>query len=96
MEKGNDYRLDRAHVLKVNHLKDFERYMELPNEYHRPEVPPYKPRPNLNEWALDHRGRDQFLLRNADMTAVYWFDPKTSPQVAYEKKVCHYSSNKRI
>eukprot|EP00698_Gefionella_okellyi_P017430 TRINITY_DN5092_c0_g1_i1.p1 TRINITY_DN5092_c0_g1~~TRINITY_DN5092_c0_g1_i1.p1 ORF type:complete len:690 (+),score=178.25 TRINITY_DN5092_c0_g1_i1:41-2071(+) len=87
VEKLANYQLDKAHVFRVNHLRDFEKYAAIPETYHKPDMQPYKSRGNLNEWALDNRARDQFLLRAGDNTQVFWYDPKLSPVVAYEKKL---------
>ena len=40
-EKGNGYRLDRAHVLAVNIFDDFEKYMKVPDEWTPAELKPY-------------------------------------------------------
>ena len=42
-EKGNGYRLDRAHVLAVNIFDDFEKYMKVPDEWTPAELKPYAP-----------------------------------------------------
>ena len=34
----------------------------------------YKPRENLQSWMMDERGRDQYVIRYADETEVYWND----------------------
>lgn len=34
----------------------------------------YKPRENLQSWMMDDRGRDQFVIRYADETEIYWND----------------------
>jgi translation initiation factor 3 subunit B len=34
----------------------------------------YKPRENLQTFMMDDRGRDQFVIRYADETEIYWND----------------------
>ena len=42
-EIGNGYKLDKSHKLVVNIFDDFERYMEVPDEWTAAETKPYTP-----------------------------------------------------
>lgn len=57
---------------------DFERYARVPDVYAAPEPPKPAPMENLHEWLLDKGGRDQYVARAGDETAVCWNDGKRS------------------
>lgn len=63
-------------LLQVSMFDDFEKYAKVPDEYQVPEVPKFTPMENLHEWLLDKLGRDQFVARAGDETAVFWNDGK--------------------
>eukprot|EP00898_Chlorokybus_atmophyticus_P002542 jgi/Chlat1/3289/Chrsp22S03537 len=85
-ENTDGYKLDKSHVFKVNMFDDFERYSKVPDEYHTPEPQPYQPKENLLGFMLDERGRDQFAIRYADETEIYWNDPKKGqPDPVYRR-----------
>uniref|UniRef100_A0A7S0RNS6 Eukaryotic translation initiation factor 3 subunit B n=1 Tax=Pyramimonas obovata TaxID=1411642 RepID=A0A7S0RNS6_9CHLO len=74
LKTTDGYKLDKAHVFKVNMFDDFEKFDKTPDDYVAPLVKEYKPREHLQHWMMDERGRDQFAIRWADETEVYWND----------------------
>lgn len=75
-EQTNGYKLDKAHTFVVNMFDDFDKYAKVPDEYQPPEVKNFQPQEGLHSWLLDKMGRDQFVVRHGDETAVYWNDGK--------------------
>ncbi|KAJ0961633.1 hypothetical protein J5N97_001130 [Dioscorea zingiberensis] len=46
-----------------NLFDDFEKYMEVPDEWTPSEIKPYTPGENLQQWLTDEKARDQFVIR---------------------------------
>mmetsp|Transcript_26880 Transcript_26880/g.43881 ORF Transcript_26880/g.43881 Transcript_26880/m.43881 type:complete len:667 (-) Transcript_26880:280-2280(-) len=85
VEQTNGYKLDVKHVFKVNHYSDFEKFLKVPEEYVPPAVPEFQPRENLKSYLMDAKARDQFVIRYADETEIYWNDT-TKLEVDYSRK----------
>ena len=59
--------LDKKHQLTVISFDEFDRLMELPNEYKESKI--YSQQ-ELKSWLTDPLGRDQFIIRFGDKTQV--------------------------
>jgi translation initiation factor 3 subunit B len=82
----DNYRLDKAHSLKVNLLPELERYSQVPEEYQPPASESFNPAEGLGSWLLDSRGRDQFLIRYQDVVEVHWNDgPQSKSEEVYKR-----------
>lgn len=75
-EQTSGYKLDKAHTFVVTMFDDFDKYAKVPDEYQLPEVKSFQPQQGLHSWLLDKMGRDQFVVRHGDETAVFWNDGK--------------------
>ncbi len=53
---------------------EFDKFLKISDSYEEPENREYDPTENLQEWLMDRRGRDQFVIRYGDETAVFWND----------------------
>ncbi|GJP44939.1 hypothetical protein CLOM_g4337 [Closterium sp. NIES-68] len=85
-EQMDGYKLDKSHVFKVSMFDDFEKYARVPDEYAPPPVKEYTPSENLQWFAGDERGRDQFVIRFASETEVYWNDARAAkPDPVYRR-----------
>jgi translation initiation factor 3 subunit B len=85
-EQTDGYKLDKAHVFRVNLVDDFQRFGSVAEEYSPPEAKPFEPRQELMSWLLDARGRDQFAVRFADETEIYWNDGYSKrPEEVYRR-----------
>lgn len=82
--------LDMFHILQVNMLDDFDKYMQVPDEWTPDEIKPYTPRPNLHKWLSDEKARDQLVIRAGTSTAVYWKD--VVPELVYQKQIPYFYS----
>lgn len=49
VDKGNGFKLDKEHTMRVNLLSDFEKFATLSAEYRTPEIPPLKKTVLLSE-----------------------------------------------
>ncbi|KAI3862385.1 hypothetical protein MKW92_010092 [Papaver armeniacum] len=78
MQRTNKYKLDRAHILAVNKFNDFDKFMGLAEEWAAPEIKPYTPGENLQQWLTDVKARDQFVIRAGNDTQIFWNDPRQS------------------
>eukprot|EP00026_Physarum_polycephalum_P004618 Phypoly_transcript_04640.p1 GENE.Phypoly_transcript_04640~~Phypoly_transcript_04640.p1 ORF type:complete len:690 (+),score=161.86 Phypoly_transcript_04640:38-2071(+) len=85
LAQTNGYKLDKSHIFKVTRFDDFKKYDQVPDEYTPPKVEPFQPKDDLMGWLLDDRtlhAVDQFVVRQGDLTEVYWNDPKAGkPEV---------------
>ena len=87
VQKANGVKLDKSHTFIVNLLEDYHKYAavsDIEAEY----VPPvYKPREHLHAWLLDEKARDQFVVRYAEETEIWWNDPTDKDRdPAYARK----------
>ncbi|XP_073111676.1 eukaryotic translation initiation factor 3 subunit B [Elaeis guineensis] len=86
-EKTNGYKLDKSHIFAVNLFDDFEKYMKVPEEWTHAEINPYTPGENLQQWLTDEKARDQFVIRAATFTEVFWNDPRQlMPDLVYRRQ----------
>ncbi|MCL7043386.1 hypothetical protein MKW94_015473 [Papaver nudicaule] len=69
-ERTHGYKLDKAHIFAVNLLDDFDKFMKVPDEWAPPEIKPYAPGENLQQWLTDEKARDQFHWTES---FVQWF-----------------------
>mmetsp|Transcript_3124 Transcript_3124/g.3525 ORF Transcript_3124/g.3525 Transcript_3124/m.3525 type:complete len:694 (+) Transcript_3124:107-2188(+) len=64
--------LDKKHTFAVNLYTDLEKYLSWQEKYVEPTIPEFKAPPNLRSWLLDEAGRDQYVIRHAQNTEIYW------------------------
>lgn len=87
IEQTNGYKLDKNHVFAVNFISQYDKYMQVPDEYEPVAVKEYNPIENMHSWLVDERGRDQFAVRYLDWTEVFWNDSKRSQaDQVYQRK----------
>ncbi|XP_043717989.1 eukaryotic translation initiation factor 3 subunit B-like [Telopea speciosissima] len=85
-EKTHLYKLDKAHIFSVNLFDDFDRFMKVPDEWVPPEIKPYTPGENLQQWLTDEKARDQFVIRAGSDTEVLWNDSRhLKPELVYRR-----------
>ncbi|KAI3859658.1 hypothetical protein MKX03_031172 [Papaver bracteatum] len=88
IQRNNKKRLDSSHILAVNSFEDFVRFMKLAaaDECAAPEIKPYTPWENLQQWLNDVKARDQFVIRAGNDTEIFWNDPRQSgPDLVYRR-----------
>eukprot|EP00271_Cylindrocystis_brebissonii_P008842 TRINITY_DN23358_c0_g1_i1.p1 TRINITY_DN23358_c0_g1~~TRINITY_DN23358_c0_g1_i1.p1 ORF type:complete len:867 (-),score=244.90 TRINITY_DN23358_c0_g1_i1:372-2972(-) len=85
-EQTDNYKLDKAHIFQVSMFDDFEKYARVPEVYTPPQLAEYTPSENIWQWLMDERGRDQFVIRFASETEVYWNDARQGkPDPVYHR-----------
>nr|P56821.1 RecName: Full=Eukaryotic translation initiation factor 3 subunit B; Short=eIF3b; AltName: Full=eIF-3-eta; AltName: Full=eIF3 p110 [Nicotiana tabacum]CAA72721.1 PRT1 protein [Nicotiana tabacum] len=85
-EKTHGYKLDRSHIFAVNMFDDIERFLKVPDEWAPPEIKPYVPGENLQQWLTDEKARDQFVIRAGNDTEVLWNDARQlKPELVYKR-----------
>ncbi|XP_050379356.1 eukaryotic translation initiation factor 3 subunit B-like [Argentina anserina] len=85
-EKTHGYKLDRSHIFAVSMFDDFDRFMNVPDQWAPPATTPYTPGENLQNWLTDVKGRDQFVIRAFNDTEVYWNDARQlKPDFVYKR-----------
>ncbi|KAL5698724.1 Eukaryotic translation initiation factor 3 subunit B [Ranunculus cassubicifolius] len=92
--KTHGFKLDRNHTLAVNFMDDFDRLMNVQDEWCPPETKPYTPGENLGEWLMDEKARNQFVIRSGPDTEVLWNtevnwnDPmQMEPELVFRRKL---------
>ncbi len=75
--------LDPKHTFWARTAGDFERLLNVPEEFVPPTPLPAatKDMPNYRSWLLDSRGRDMFLVRHEETTSIYWHDHVVKPSM---------------
>nr|XP_009789485.1 PREDICTED: eukaryotic translation initiation factor 3 subunit B-like [Nicotiana sylvestris] len=93
-EKTHGYKLDMSHIFVVNMFDDIEKFLKVPDEWARPEIKPYVPRENLQQWLTDEKARDQFVIRACNDTEVLWNDARQlKPELVYKRSVSELISS---
>lgn len=86
-EKTHGYKLDKSHIFAVNLFDDFDKFMNVPDEWTPAEIKPYTPGENLQQWLTDEKARDQFVIRASAFTEVFWNDPRQmTPELVYRRQ----------
>ncbi|XAR54069.1 hypothetical protein NMG60_11029069 [Bertholletia excelsa] len=85
-EKTHNYKLDRSHIFAVNVFAEIEKFMKVPDEWASPDIKPYTPGENLQQWLMDEKARDQFVIRSGSDTEVLWNDARhLKPEPVYKR-----------
>eukprot|EP00287_Rhodomonas_sp_CCMP768_P016914 CAMPEP_0202816822 /NCGR_PEP_ID=MMETSP1389-20130828/7203_1 /ASSEMBLY_ACC=CAM_ASM_000865 /TAXON_ID=302021 /ORGANISM="Rhodomonas sp., Strain CCMP768" /LENGTH=668 /DNA_ID=CAMNT_0049488933 /DNA_START=11 /DNA_END=2017 /DNA_ORIENTATION=- len=81
VEQTDGHKLDKAHVFRVWRFNEVDRILQVPDQYEPPPPPQYRERGNLRQWLLDPKSRDQYVLRYADESEIFWNDgPETKEE----------------
>lgn len=79
IEKLNGYRLDKNHNFIVNSYEDLGKYQNISDNYVPPKISEFQELENLRWWLLDSRALDQYVIRWANETEIYWNDISIVP-----------------
>jgi translation initiation factor 3 subunit B len=77
------WQLTKKNVFAVNLYTELERYRALPDVYVAPAARQQSVQTNLTAWLSDPAARDQFVLRHADQTEVFWSEGAGLPVLDY-------------
>lgn len=58
----NNYKLDKQHTFLVNLFSDFDKFLNIPDEWEPPTPEEYKDQGNLKSWLMDADANDQFSV----------------------------------
>jgi len=75
VREGDKFQLDKKHILRFNYFTDYDKYMSVSEKFVEPKKREYVQKANLTKWLLDPHFRDQFVIRYASETEIYWNDP---------------------
>ncbi|XP_060116568.1 eukaryotic translation initiation factor 3 subunit B [Heteronotia binoei] len=86
VKNADGYKLDKQHTFRVNLFTDFDKYMNISDDWDIPEKQPFKDLGNLRYWLEDPDCRDQYsvIFESGDRTSIYWNDVK-EPVVIEER-----------
>uniref|UniRef100_UPI00398E3F4D eukaryotic translation initiation factor 3 subunit B-like n=1 Tax=Pristiophorus japonicus TaxID=55135 RepID=UPI00398E3F4D len=86
VKNADGYKLDKQHTFRVNLFTDFDKYMNISDDWEIPEKQPFKDFGNLRYWIEDPDCRDQcsIIYESGDRTAIMWNDVK-EPVVIEER-----------
>jgi len=79
VERLNGYKLDKNHIFVVNSYEDFDKYLNISETYVTPKITDVPEIENLRSWLLDSRAMDQYAIRWANETEIYWNDTTILP-----------------
>ncbi|KAJ3338542.1 translation initiation factor eIF-3b like protein [Gonapodya sp. JEL0774] len=97
VKEADGYRLDRQHVLRVNHFADVQRMAELEEEWQEPpenenegddgEDSVVQAMAQINSHLLHPSSaqRDQFLLMRNDEVGLFWNTGKGEPELEFSR-----------
>lgn len=88
VQKLHGGKLDKSHIFAVNFYDDFDRIMNIPDEYVAPQPKEFEDKNNIYSWLLDkkHFIGDQFVIRYENETEIYWAESEKKPELVYKKK----------
>ena len=79
------WKLDKKHTFRVNAYGELAMLANTPAEYTPPKPLKFDRRDDLYWWLKDDDSRDQFVIRQAKNTEVYWIE---GPQIT-PPDICH-------
>jgi translation initiation factor 3 subunit B len=71
---SNGVAFDKQHTTRVCSFREYERLMAYSTEFVAPQLEKSSAAENPKGWLLDEEGRDQFVVRHAGETEIYWHD----------------------
>jgi len=73
VKSTNNYKLDKQHTFIVNLFSDFEKYLNISDEWEAPKPAPYRDQGNLRSWLQEADGCDQFAVihKGGEEVSVY-------------------------
>ena len=77
------FAIDKKHSFKVNMYSDIEKYKNISTTYVPSEPVSFKPRPDPTDWLSDSKGRDQFVIRQANETEISWANLNGNTHTSY-------------
>ena len=80
----DNYKLDKAHTLNATKFIDFERFMNVPEEYQPPKKEEYHEKEQLNSWLMDAGARDQYFAFAGDDVTVNWNNKSSEPDQVHK------------
>ncbi|KAI3890991.1 hypothetical protein MKW98_007296 [Papaver atlanticum] len=86
-ERTHGYKLDKVHIFAVNLFDYFDKFMKVPDAWASPEIKPYAPGENLQQWLTDDKAHDQFVIRAHHNIEVFWNDPRQSMTVPVYRRL---------
>jgi translation initiation factor 3 subunit B len=79
------YKFDKNHALSVCLYTRVLKLRRLKSEvYQEPQMQEFVEKPNATAWLEDPNQRDEFAIRQARETIVYWSDARNDPVVDYD------------
>jgi len=86
VKNADGYKLDKQHTFRVNVFTDFDKYMNISDEWETPEKQPFKDFGNMRHWIEEPECRDQYsvIYESGERTAIFANDAK-EPVVAEER-----------
>ncbi|KAK9980676.1 hypothetical protein ABG768_000267 [Culter alburnus] len=78
VKNADGYKLDKQHTFRVNLFTDFDKYMNISDQWETPEKQPFKDFGNMRHWLEDADCRDQYsvIYESGERTAIFSNDPK--------------------
>ncbi|KAF3687879.1 Eukaryotic translation initiation factor 3 subunit B [Channa argus] len=78
VKNADGYKLDKQHTFRVNLFTDFDKYMNISDEWETPEKQPFKDFGNMRHWIEDPDCRDQYsvIYEAGERTAIFSNDAK--------------------
>jgi len=73
VKSTNNYKLDKQHTFIVNLFSDFDKYLNIADEWEVPSPQPYKDNGNLRSWLQESDGCDQYAMihKGGEEVTVY-------------------------
>ena len=79
------WKLDKKHTFRVNAYGELATLANTPAEYTPPKPLKFDRRDDLYWWLKDDDSRDQFVIRQAKNTEVYWIEgPQITPRHCHD------------
>lgn len=86
VKNADGYKLDKQHTFRVNLFTDFDKYMNISDQWETPEKQPFKDFGNMRHWLEDPDCRDQYsvIYESGERTTIFSNDAK-EPMLVEER-----------
>merc|ERR1719310_1756183 len=86
VKSTNNYKLDKQHTFTVNLFSDFDKYLNIADDWEPPKVQPYKDQGNLRAWLQESDACDQYAMIHKGGEEVTVFSNATPDPVEVQTR----------
>jgi len=86
VKSTNNYKLDKQHTFVVNMFSEFDKYLDISDDWEPPQAQPYKDQGNLRAWLQESDACDQYAMIHKGGEEVTVFSNATPDPVEVQTR----------